>query len=230
MSIDAAIVELVNQFAAKSVIFDRFVGLLTNNELLKGGVILGLFYWSWFSFPDHSRERRVLLITLITAPVAILVARLLALNLPFRLRPIHDQDIDFTVPIGVSEKALDGWSSFPSDHAVLFFSIAVGVWLASRRLGLLAIIYTLVFIGLPRVYAGYHYPTDILGGFVIGGIMIAASMYFLMDSPILNRITAWSDKHRGAFYALFFLITFQMASLFDQTRQIGRLLIGFLAN
>jgi undecaprenyl-diphosphatase len=166
----------------------------------------------------------VLLITLVSTPIIILMARLLALNLPFRLRPIHNEELNFTLPTGVLEKSLDGWSSFPSDHAVLYFAIAIGVFAASRRIGLLSIFYTLVFIGLPRIYTGYHYPTDILGGFAIGGCLMWASIYFLANSPIPIRINSWSEKYAGAFYALFFVLTYQIANLFVQSRDIVTLL------
>lgn len=140
------------------------------------------------------------------------------------MRPIHNEDLKFTIPVGISEKALGGWSSFPSDHAVLYFSLAVGILAASKRFGLVAITYTLIFIGLPRIYAGYHYPTDVIGGCVIGGVLVLSSIYLFANGSIPSRITAWSERNVGAFYAIFFLITFQIANLFDQSRQIVRML------
>ena len=172
----------------------------------------------------------MLLITLISTPIIILMARLLALNLPFRQRPMHNEELNFTLPTGISGKSLDGWSSFPSDHAILYFAIAIGVFAASRRIGLLSIFYALVFIGLPRIYSGYHYPTDILGGFAIGGCLTWGSIYFLANSPIPIRINSWSEKYAGAFYALFFLLTFQMANLFAQSRSIVSVLFQYVTH
>jgi undecaprenyl-diphosphatase len=197
---------------------------LAVNSLLKGGVIVALFYWSWFSFAPHSKEQNILLITLISAPAIVFVARMLALNIPFRLRPMHKDAIDFTLPAGTSEKALEGWSSFPSDHAVLYFAIAVGIFAASRRIGQVAIFYTVVVIGLPRIYVGYHYPSDILAGFIIGGILIKLSLHFFANGMFISRINSWSVEHTGAFYALFFLVGFQLANMFDQSRQIATIL------
>ena len=221
---DTAIAEFINQFATASTVVDRLIAYLARNQLLKGGVLVGLFYWSWFSYAAYSRERNVLLITLVSTPVILLMARLLARNLPFRTRPLHDEDLNFTLPTGLSEKTLVDWSSFPSDHAVLYFGLAVGIFAVSKRLGLVAILYTLIFIGLPRIFLGYHFPTDILGGFVIGGSLILTSIYFFANSSITTRINAWIEKQPGAFYALFFLITFEIASLFTQSRQIAWIL------
>ena len=203
---------------------DRLIAFLASNALLKGGVIAALFYWSWFSYAAYSRERNILLITLVSTPIIILMARLLALNLPFRVRPLNDEDLNFILPFGVSGKGYESWSSFPSDHAVLYFAVAVGIFAASKRLGVIAILYTLIFIGLPRIYLGYHFPSDILGGFVIGGGLILTSTYFLASSSITTRINAWTEKYPGAFYALFFLITFQIATLFFHLRTIALIL------
>ena len=227
-AIDIGLIEFLNAFATKSFVFDRSIGLFVDNRLLKGGVIVAIFYWAWFSFSSQSRERSVLLIALIATPFVVVIARLLALNLPFRQRPIHDDELDFTIPIGIKERAMDGWSSFPSDHAVLYFSISVGIFLASRRLGSVAIAYSLIFIGFPRVYVGYHYPTDVVGGCLIGGGLILSSIHIFLNSQILDRIRLWSDANPGAFYAMFFLITFEMASLFDQSREIVSSLHKFL--
>lgn len=191
--------------------------------------MVALFYWAWFSFTADSRERNILLITLISTPVIVLIARLLALNLPFRARPIHDENLNFTLPTGISENAQEGMTCFPSDHAVLYFSLAVGILLVSKRLGLVAILYTLIFIGLPRIYVGFHYPTDILGGFLIGGALILISIYLFANSIITTRINDWTEKQPGAFYALFFLTTFQIANLFNESRQIARLFFSSLA-
>ena len=137
---------------------------------------------------------------------------------------MHDQNLNFVLPTGVSEKALDSWSSFPSDHVMLYFGFAVGILAVSRRLGSIAILYTLIFIGLPRIYTGYHYPTDILGGMVFGGILMLISVYFFGNSHIIAWINDWSENRPGAFYALFFLTTHQIANLFYESRNIVELL------
>ncbi len=57
--------------------------------------------------------------------------------------------------------------SFPSDHAAGAFAIAVAVWLYDRVSGwvLLALAALLAFA---RVYVGTHYPSDVVGGALIG--------------------------------------------------------------
>src|SRR3989338_8623276 len=57
--------------------------------------------------------------------------------------------------------------SFPSGHAAFFFALSTVVFLYNKRLGVWFYAASAV-IGLARVAAGVHYPTDILGGAVLG--------------------------------------------------------------
>lgn len=57
--------------------------------------------------------------------------------------------------------------SFPSNAAAFAFALAAGVWLANRRLGLVVAVAAGLF-GIARVYAGMHFPLDIVGGALLG--------------------------------------------------------------
>jgi undecaprenyl-diphosphatase len=66
-----------------------------------------------------------------------------------------------------------------------------------------------------------HYPTDILGGAVLG----AGITYFLTDATMRRRISAWPlaqmKKYPGTAYALLFLISYLIATLFGELRRGG---------
>jgi membrane-associated phospholipid phosphatase len=78
-------------------------------------------------------------------------------------------------------------AGFPSDHAVMAGAATVGLWLVSRRLGLLSLLAGLV-MGFARVYVGAHYPQDVLAGYVLGGLVSFAG--FLLVRPVLRRVLA----------------------------------------
>lgn len=60
-------------------------------------------------------------------------------------------------------------NSFPSRHTAAYASIAFTISAFYPTLGLALIVVTLM-TGFARVILGYHYPSDIFGGLVIGGL------------------------------------------------------------
>ena len=72
--------------------------------------------------------------------------------------------------------AAPNFPSFPSGHAAAAFATAIVVSLTFRRKQVwISTLMFAGFIGLSRVYLGLHYPTDILGGALIGAAIGAAS-------------------------------------------------------
>lgn len=60
--------------------------------------------------------------------------------------------------------------SFPSGHATFMFALAWSMYGFDKRAG--AIIFVLALItGIARVLAGVHFWYDIVGGFIVGGIV-----------------------------------------------------------
>lgn len=59
--------------------------------------------------------------------------------------------------------------SMPSDHAAIAFAIAVSVMFTRPRLGALLVLCA-VLISFGRVYAGVHFPSDVLVGAMVGTI------------------------------------------------------------
>jgi undecaprenyl-diphosphatase len=85
--------------------------------------------------------------------------------------------------------------SFPSDHAVAAFAIAVSVALiGGRRVGALFLAGA-AFVGITRVFVGLHYPGDIAGGALVG--LLAALLVFYAGrhrwSPIVGLISRLTD-------------------------------------
>jgi len=60
-------------------------------------------------------------------------------------------------------------TSFPSDHATLGFAVAVMVWQCNRKVGVWLLVLALV-LAFSRVFVGAHYPSDVLGGAVLGSV------------------------------------------------------------
>jgi undecaprenyl-diphosphatase len=74
---------------------------------------------------------------------------------------------------GISPLISESGSSFPSAHAAWFFALAMTVWYANRKWGWWYF-FLATLMGIARIYAGVHWPLDIIVGAVIG---IASAMF-----------------------------------------------------
>ncbi len=228
---DSSIIELVNSLARRSEFFDNTIDVIVGSNLIKGGFVVSMFWFFWFKKSNKitfNRER--IIITMVASLIAIVAARVLALTLPFRMRPFLNPELHFVPPFGKGPKNLEAWSSFPSDHAVLFFSLATGIFLISRKLGIFTYLYVLLFVCFPRLYMGYHYPTDIIMGAAIGVLITLLISIRKISQPFIQRVFQFSEKNPGLFFVLFFLLTFQIATLFSDSRVVGGYIYQILKN
>jgi undecaprenyl-diphosphatase len=218
--VDVAISLAINRAVGHSPVFDRFVVFLTTSDLVKGGVVMAVIWGAWLIHTDDvKRNRGMLLVAIFGSLLALLLARVLAYAGPIRLRPLLDPQLHFRAPTGLPPQTnWTSWSSFPSDHAALFFALAWGVWLVSRRVGAALVLYILIVICLPRLYIGIHYFSDLFVGAVIGITCSAILSERPLRERLANPLLTWADRHPGLFYFVFALLTFQIATLFWDLR------------
>lgn len=79
--------------------------------------------------------------------------------------------------------------SFPSDHATIAGAVAGGLFLFSRRLGLIAIV-AAVAMAFARVYVGAHYPGDVIAGLVLGATVtvVLGRLASRIIEPVLRSL------------------------------------------
>lgn len=219
---DSHIIHFLNSFAHRSWVFDTLVTQVETYEVLKGGVIMALFWSAWILYGNADPENKgKLLFGLVSSLFAMVLARVLALTFPFRLRPLLNAQLNFRLPYGTDPNRVIGWSSFPSNHAALFFCLAVSIWFVSKKLGRFALWYTVLVVCLPRIYLGFHYPTDVITGAVLGvGVAFLSKATKLRRSVTVPALQ-WLDRYPAFCYSFLFLYTFEIVELFTSMRNVG---------
>ena len=129
-------------------------------------ILLGLV----LLFPKKTRRGGFdMLISLITST---LVNDFILKKLVARIRPYEIiNDLILLVPTESS-------FSFPSGHTSVSFAAATALTFAFGKKGAWAFI-PAALMGFSRLYVGVHYPTDVLGGMIIGTVMAAITCILL---------------------------------------------------
>jgi undecaprenyl-diphosphatase len=217
---DQSIIHFINSFAQRSWVADGLLTLIASNAFIDAGILMAIFWWAWVEHEKkHPEKREILAVNLFVTTFAVILARFLALSLPYRERPVRNPLLHFQVPFTSNPNEMIHWSSFPSDHAVLAFCVATGLWLVSRRLGALAIAYAFV-TNVPRIYIGAHFPTDLLAGALLG-----MGLGFVSGTSTLRNVARtcldFLDRYPPYLYAALFCWTFEIGEMFDSLRHIA---------
>jgi undecaprenyl-diphosphatase len=226
---DLELLHALNGCMHRSPAFDAAVIMLSQNNLLKGGFTMAVLFGLWSRTEKNDITRRVsLLATLAGGILAVGLGRAMALELPMRIRPMHDPLVRTVLPYGLKSIELRGWSSFPSDHALVFMAIAFGAMYVSRRAGTLLTVHTALFICMPRIMLGLHYPSDIIGGWCIGALTAVLMQRAVIRGWIERAFMPLHAARPGLFHALFFLLCFQLADMFDDLRHLVTAAVALL--
>lgn len=123
-------------------------------------------------FRVFMQKKKEILLVFFTGIVAYLIADILKIFI-HTLRPF---DAFSNVHALISETGY----SFPSGHATFFMALAFSLFFAHKKAGYVFMFFALL-IGIARIIAGVHFPIDILGGFVLGGIVSSLVAFFMKN-------------------------------------------------
>ena len=112
--------------------------------------------------------------------------------------------------------------SFPSDHTGFFLTISLGIFLAYRRLGVVALGWTVFVILAGKVIQGAHAPVDIAAGGAVAIAEFSAIRYVAKGrmGNLLDPIVSWSFKYAALSSAILFAVVFEISSTLSHIREM----------
>ena len=247
--------QAANSLAGRSWVVDNLIALPEDNEFVKAAVIGCCFMAVWFgqkTLEETQRVRKILLITLIASVFVIATTKAISKTV-FLPRPfiqsqkvyhleadtlVENHHLAYRVPLDKASRdnyrdLLNGdlqtndLGSFPSDHAGFYVTIAAGIWLASRSVGLIALGWAFLVVLAGRVITGMHSPLDIAAGSAIGLIELSVCQSLLRGrfGQRLDRITNWTVQQTALSSALLFAVIFEMSSTLTHVRPLLKMAV-----
>ena len=94
-------------------------------------------------------------------------------------------------------------------------ALVVAILHFNRLIGALALVWAICTVLLPRIYLGLHYPSDIVGGALLGAAIMAIVLRVPLPAWLAPALVRLEDRYRGFAYAGFFVFSYLCASMFS---------------
>ena len=248
------IMSQLNGLAGHSWLFDSLVGSSQENDLIKAGMIGCCFFAAWYSgktVDEIRAHRKILMVTLVAAVCVTATTKLISHSVTMPRPAVRTQKIyhltgdelvemnrtRVRIPLDEASQKdhrdlLNGdvqknnLESFPSDHAGFFLVISLGIFFASRRIGALALGWTVFVILAGKLITGGHAPVDIAAGAVVAISELSVLRFAARTrlGNLLDKVSLWTLKYSALSSALLFVVVFEITSTLFHVKQIVALL------
>ncbi len=179
-NVDETLFSHINGLVGKSSLVDSIMRIGVNDYFVPVCLVLFLvFLWFW-GRDQLEREwcQKCVICGLIGVGIVNGITKVINIFY-FRSRPFQSEALISDIPL-LKSRVSDIFygptdSSFPANAPAIAFALATAVFWGNKRWGLLAYLLALL-ISFARVFAGVHYPSDV----VVGGALGIATTYAIL--------------------------------------------------
>ncbi len=169
---DLLIFEKINGLVGSSSFFD-FLGYFFAEYL--GYVLLAVLALSLLR--NYKKYWRMVAEALTAAVLSRFVLTEVIRFFWHRARPFVDNQVN-------SLLVHEATGSFPSGHAIFYFALSTVVYFYNKKLGIVFLISSFL-ISISRVFAGVHWPSDVLAGALLG--IISGWLVYKISGKLLKK-------------------------------------------
>ncbi|MFF3024104.1 undecaprenyl-diphosphatase [Gottfriedia sp. NPDC057948] len=152
-----SIFKLINSFAGIWPALDNVMIFLSKTAIL---IVIGLLAYLWI---QKGSERKYTAFYIVLTLILALGGNFIIHQFYYHARPFVNHHVTKLITHSSD-------SSFVSDHGTLVFSTALILLFRKDRLGLISLVWA-ILVGISRIFVGVHYPFDIIGAFILAGIV-----------------------------------------------------------
>lgn len=195
---DVRVYHFINGFAGRNHVLDAIMIFFAKDALELYAV---LFVIAWFVLPKKDINNRHALVMAGLSGVLALIINVVISHVWFRPRPFtvfHKGTFTQLVPHSSD-------ASFPSDHTSGSWGFAAGSWGKQQKWISYTFTVIAIIVMVARVFVGLHYPTDVIGGLVVGlisgKVVWMFSRFVFPVTTLVAKVFRFGPTAKGAKHA-----------------------------